>query len=100
MTSRFVFRPAARADLQAAREWYAGRQPGLELELRDMVDSTLAGIGMHPELYAEIDPGIRRAVLRKFPYAIFYRIRVDFIEILAVLHHRRDPLVWRSRGAV
>ncbi|HEY4219380.1 MAG TPA: type II toxin-antitoxin system RelE/ParE family toxin [Gemmatimonadaceae bacterium] len=100
MTPRFVFRPAARADLRAAREWYADQQAGLALELRDMVDVTLADIGEYPERYAEIDPGIRRAVLGKFPYAIFYRIRTDNIEILAVLHHRRDPLVWRSRASL
>ncbi len=100
MTPRFLFRPAARADLRVARDWYADQQPGLELELRDMVDITLAGIRDHPERYAEIDPGIRRAVLRKFPYAIFYRSRADVIEVLAILHHRRDPLVWRTRAAV
>lgn len=64
------------------------------------MDAALARIGEYPELYAEVDPGIRRAVLRKFPYAIFCRIRADAIEVLAVLHHRRDPLVWRSRTAV
>lgn len=100
MTPRFIFRPAARADLKAARDWYADQKPGLELELRDMVDSTLARIGEEPELYAEVDPGIRRAVLRKFPYAVFYRTRSDVIEVLGILHHRRDPLVWRSRAAV
>ena len=100
MTPRFVFRPAARADLRAARDWYAAQQDGLELELRDTIDAALARIGEHPELYAEVDPGIRRAVLGKFPYAIFYRMRADVIEVLAILHHRRDPLVWRARAAV
>ena len=62
-----------------------------------MMDATLARIGENPDLYAEVDPDIRRAVLPRFPYSIFYRVRADVIEILAILHHRRDPLVWRSR---
>lgn len=47
MTPRFAFRPAARADLRMARDWCAAQQPGLELELRDMVDITLAAIRDH-----------------------------------------------------
>ena len=100
MTPRFVFRPEARDDLRDARDWYEAQRPGLGLELGAAVDDTLARIGTHPELYPEVVSGIRRAVLHRFPYGLFYRRRSGDIEVLAVFHHRRDPTVWRRRAAV
>lgn len=46
---------------------------------------------------AEIEPDIRRFVLRKFPYSIIYSIEPDCVMILAVAHQRREPGYWRER---
>jgi plasmid stabilization system protein ParE len=100
MTPRFVFQPEARDELREARDWYEMQQAGLGQDLGAIVAVTLTRISEHPEMYPEVDPGIRRAVLQRFPYSIFYRIRPSAIEVLAVFHHRRDPADWRSRAAV
>ncbi|HVX38032.1 MAG TPA: type II toxin-antitoxin system RelE/ParE family toxin [Gemmatimonadaceae bacterium] len=103
MTPRFVFHPAARAELREARDWYDGQRSGLGRELGDVVATTLERIAAHPEAYPAVFGTLRRAVLSRFPYALFYRRRAaapDVIEVLAVFHHRRDPATWRRRAAV
>jgi hypothetical protein len=40
---------------------------------------------------------VRRAVVSRFPYLIFYVARQTRIAVLAVLHHARNPAVWPKR---
>ena len=51
----------------------------------------------HPLVWTEIEPGIRRAVLHRFPYCVFYGLEPERIEVFAVLHHSRDPANWPGR---
>jgi len=62
------------------------------------VRQALVRIGQMPELHAALHRDIRRARVRKFPYNIYYRVRPDRVEVIAVLHDRRDPSVWKSRA--
>jgi len=77
---------AACADLLAAHDWYEQRSPGLGKDFVRMVDAALAGIGRQPALFPPVHRGLRRALLRRFPYAIFYRIDPDAVRVIAVLH--------------
>lgn len=95
-----VFRPEARDNLRRARDWYDAQRLGLGDELGRVVDDALVKIGEYPNAYPDIEGGIRRSVLFRFPYGIFYRIHPSFIEVLAVFHHRQDPAEWRVRAAV
>ncbi len=47
-----------------------------------------------PLLYAEAIPGVRRALLPRFPYGLFYAVRGNLIHVLAVLHDARNPRQW------
>jgi plasmid stabilization system protein ParE len=98
MTPRFVFHPGAREELREARDWYERQRVGLGAELGEAVDGELERIGEYPTRYPEVVAGLRRAVLRRFPYSLFYRVRSADIQILAVFHHKRDPRVWRRRA--
>jgi toxin ParE1/3/4 len=49
---------------------------------------------MHPE----VRPGVRRALLRRFPYGVFFAAGDVAITVLAVLHHRRSPRRWPRTG--
>ena len=50
-----------------------------------------------PESAAEIMPGIRKRILRKFRYSLIYTIEKDSLLILAVAHHSRRPGYWVGR---
>jgi plasmid stabilization system protein ParE len=55
------------------------------------VDACLARIARQPEAYALQHKRVRRARLRRFPYGVYYTIREDGIDVLAVYHGRRRP---------
>lgn len=81
---------AASADLVAAHDWYEQHAPGLGKEFVRMVDAAIAGLARQPELFPPIHRGLRRALVRRFPYAVFYRIDPDAARIVAVLHAKMD----------
>lgn len=55
-----------------------------------MVDAAIAGIARQPELFPPIHRGLRRVLVRRFPYAVFYRIDPDAARVVAVLHAKMD----------
>jgi len=62
-----------------------------------IVNATLASIQRHPETYALVDTTMRRALVRRLPYAIFYKIEAAEIVVYAIFHGARDPRAWRRR---
>jgi toxin ParE1/3/4 len=51
----------------------------------------------NPYLYPVVHRDTRRALIRRFPFAIFYRIEPDALVIIAVMHGSRHPKRWRMR---
>lgn len=97
MTRRVLFRPQAEAELLEARAWYDGRREGLGAVFAAAVESTIDRISENPLAYSRIRGDTRRAVLRRFPYAVYFRVLADEIVVVAVMHGRRHPLRWQSR---
>ena len=91
-------RPEAESDIRSARDWYDRQRNGLGDEFLDSVDALFAAIAQHPRQYAATARGVRRAKRRRFPYVVYYRVLTDCIEVLAILHGRRDPRVWQDRS--
>jgi plasmid stabilization system protein ParE len=95
---RLVVRDAAEADITEAARWYEQRSPGLGSEFLRAVDVTLAEIVRMPERYPLVRGDARRALLRRFPYAVFFVATADLVSVLACLHARRDPKRWQERS--
>jgi plasmid stabilization system protein ParE len=92
------FRREAASDVVLAREWYDEQRPGLGGEFVRSLEDTIDVIAEFPEAFPEIAVGHRRAILRRFPYFLYYRIDRDGVDVLACLHSSRSPTAWRSRG--
>jgi plasmid stabilization system protein ParE len=92
-----LLRVEARVDLQQAAMWYEEQQPGLGGEFLDDFLATIDIIENRPELYAEVDTGIRRALLRRFPYAMYYHVEATHIQVIAIKHTHIDPSKRPSR---
>lgn len=92
--------PPAREELSAAIEWYEAQSPGLGLEFLTFVDDAFEAIAHAPAGYPvwDNDERVRRFVLDKFPYAIFYRERPHLIEVIAIAHTARKPGYWIERA--
>ena len=97
MSPRLVILPEAKEDLREARRWYERKQKGLGNKFLSTVNDTLADIRRLPKGGLEVSPGVRRRLLRKYPYAIYYWPSDDRIVVLVVIHTSRDPRIWRNR---
>ena len=95
---RLVVREAAEADIAEAARWYEQRSLGLGSEFLRAVDVTLAEITRVPVRYPLVRGGARRALLRRFPYAVFFVATPELVSVFACLHARRDPRHWRERS--
>lgn len=92
-----LLRPAAVDDIRAARDHYAGAEPGLDERLGQDLDRLFARLEAFPRsapVVAGYEP-VRRAVLRVFPYAVFYRLtEPDSIDVLRIVHTARSSDAW------
>jgi plasmid stabilization system protein ParE len=95
-----IIEPDAEADLAEARDWYASQQEGSDLAdaFIECVEDAFEGIARMPELRPELHRGVRRWLVTRFPYAVYYRAEPDRIVVIAVMHTRRDPKRWRGRA--
>jgi plasmid stabilization system protein ParE len=89
--------PEAELDLTQAHAWYSAQRPALGREFLRAIDSCFTAIKRHPDAYQLIDRKIRRALLRRFPYGVFFETLADEIIVYAVFHGARDPRAWKRR---
>jgi hypothetical protein len=84
MSPRVVIYPEARIDLVAAAEWYEEREPDslIPLELFAEFDEMIELIREHPEAFPKFDGEVRRAILKQFPYGVYYSIESDHVAVL------------------
>ncbi len=92
-----VVRRLASLDINTAALWYEDRVPRLGVRFVAEIDACLETIRATPELYPIVHRDIRRALVRKFPFAVFYVFRDDMITVTACMHTRRAPKAWRRR---
>jgi plasmid stabilization system protein ParE len=97
MALRALLRPEARVDLEQAAYWYEDQRQGLGDRFTFEVLGLLQQIGGSPLLFPEVFPPVRRGLLQRFPYAIYFVIEEPAVVILAIVHQRRDPAVWKRR---
>jgi len=93
-----LVRPAAAADTEEAYLWYRHQRTGLGEEFLTAVGTALTDIAEHPALYPVVHRETRRVLLRRFPYAIFYRVFGEVVIVVACMHGRRNPGRWKSRS--
>lgn len=94
MSLPVVYRPRVGIDLAAAFDWYEEKRLGLGEEFLSAIQSTLRAIELRPEMFASVHSDVRRAVLSRFPFAVFYVLEAHRVVVLRVLHTMRDPRIW------
>jgi plasmid stabilization system protein ParE len=98
VTKPLIVRPEAEADLSEAYQWYEKRVAGLGEQFLLSLDATMASIEREPQLYPVVHKGIvRRALLRRFPFGVYFIDGERSVSVIGVVHAKRNPRVWRSR---
>ena len=90
-------RPEAETDLEEAALWYEKQCPGLGDEFLDEVQDILKILSENPYLYAVVHKNARRALIRRFPFGLYYIIDQNSIIVVAAMHGSRHPKRWQKR---
>ena len=93
-----IFHPVGASELAEAIAYYNAERQGLGSEFREEVQRVLGLLTRFPELGQPVRGSVRRVMLSRFPYHIYYRcLTSDTLRILAVAHNRRRPEYWVGR---
>jgi toxin ParE1/3/4 len=77
---------------------YEREREGLGFRFEAQVNTVFARLLDNPFQFPVIEQTVRRALVRDFPYAVFFTTEADLITVMAVLHLRRHPDTWKRRG--
>lgn len=94
MAYRLKFSSRALRETGEAQEWYELQNPGLGSEFITAMELQLKRLEQAPQLYAEVIPNVRRTLLPRFPFSLFYAVQGELVHVLAVLHETRNPNRW------
>ncbi len=94
---KLEFHPEAEMELIEAAENYELQVPGLGERFEDEVRSATDLLLRHPEIGSVADPNLRRIVLDRFPFTLYYSVTADVLRVEIVAHQSRKPGYWRSR---
>jgi plasmid stabilization system protein ParE len=95
--TRVNIQPGAEAEADEAAAWYEAQQPGLGIEFILELDAAIERAAETPLAYEPVFQEVRRVLLRRFPYAVYFVFERELVEIFAVLHQQRTPSRWQSR---
>jgi plasmid stabilization system protein ParE len=94
---RLIVEAAAEAEIAEAAEWYARRNPTAREVFPAAIDEALAAIENNPLQYQVVRGVVRRALVKRFPYALLYSISEDQVVVTVCFHTSRDPKRWQAR---
>ncbi len=91
------FREEARDELRDGHDWYEGRRTGAGVRFMSAVQAAIDHIAAFPQSGRVLLDDIRRVLVKKYPYAVFYREEAGRIIVTSVFHTSRDPAIWQGR---
>ncbi|MEO6786917.1 MAG: type II toxin-antitoxin system RelE/ParE family toxin [Chthoniobacteraceae bacterium] len=87
----------AGCDIEEAAAFYESKRAGLGAAFRIAVAEPLNRILATPEFFPIIRSGIRRCLVRRFPYSVLYHYDGEIVDVLVVTDLRRKPDWWAAR---
>jgi toxin ParE1/3/4 len=92
-----VFTQAARADLIEAQDWYEGEAQGLGKRFRVLIDAAVERMLANPLQFPVVHKNVRRVLVRRFPYMLFFTMYGSRLVVIACFHASRSPRQWKKR---
>ena len=91
------FLDLAQRELDDAVAWYDEQAAGLGQDFLDELDRAIRRVVAFPSSCTEVEPGLRRCLMARFPYGVVYGVEQDLIVVVAVAHLHREPRYWIGR---
>ena len=98
VTYSVIFTQAARAELIEAQGWYEREAAGVGRHFRQAIDALVERMSGNPRQFPVVYKNVRRALLRRFPYSLFFVLDKDVLLVIACFHASRDPSHWQRRA--
>lgn len=80
-----------------AQDWYEGEATGLGRRFRQAIDALVERMSANPRQFPVVFKNVRRALLRRFPYSLFFVTEGETLLVIACFHASRDSLQWKKR---
>ncbi len=96
MNRNVIISSRAEFEITDAIKWYENVEKGLGLSFLNNLDKAIIAVMNNPEMYPVVFKKIRRILIKKFPYSLYYYLKHTEIIILAVFHEKRNPTDWRK----
>ena len=90
-------RPEAEVDAFEAAVWYEGERNGLGAVFLQALRGAFARIEIGPLQFPLVTTDIRRALLGRFPFGVFFFVEGHGSTVIAVMHLHRNPSSWQER---
>lgn len=87
--TRLYIQPRVEVEAEHAAAWYEVQQPGLGMEFILELDAAIERAVETPLIYAPVFQEIRRVLVRRFPFAVYFVFTTSSLDVLAVLHQHR-----------
>jgi plasmid stabilization system protein ParE len=99
MSLKLIVRPEAEGDILNIALWYESREAGLGSGVTAEIGVATRRALENPFSYLLLrkNPPVRRVLVRRFPYRLFYVVRPDAVVVFAVLHAVRHERHWLKR---
>lgn len=94
---RLIVRTDAEADIASGYGWYEEQRRGLGTDFLEEVSFTIAAIESNPRRFQLFNPVLRRALVRRFPYGIYFFVFDEIVLVATVMHLARDPRLIHQR---
>ena len=91
------FLPGVEDEIIDASQWYENKKEGLGLDFLLSVEAALFSIKRQPLSFQKVFRTVRRAVIKRFPYGIFFVIEEDTITVIAVTSFHPHPAIWQKK---
>ena len=92
MPYQLIIAAKAYKDIETARNWYDNQSALAGDWFVNEINVHVSNITKNPWRYAMIAVGIRRKLLKRFPYKIFFSVKSNVIVILRIRHNKQKPL--------
>lgn len=87
-----IYHPAIEHELRQIIDFYEDRSPALGIQFLDEFEKQILSIASMPTRWVIVEADIRRSLMKRFPYVIYFRVlNEDLLRVTVVKHQRRHP---------
>ncbi|MDP2114910.1 MAG: type II toxin-antitoxin system RelE/ParE family toxin [Bacteroidota bacterium] len=87
----------AEIDFDKSYEYYFEDSPKVADAFFRRINVSFENIKQNPFTFPVAYKNIRKYVMKKFPFVIYYQIVNSIIKVIAIFHTSRNPEIWNER---